>query len=338
MENIITVKDLHKVFKVHKREKEGLFDAFKSLFDRKYDLVNAVDGIDFEVKRGTIHALIGVNGSGKSTTIKMLSGVLHPTSGEAKVLGFVPWKDRVEYVKSIGVLFGQKGQLSWDLPAIDTYELYRKIYNVPKQQFKEMLEDMVDTFGIKHLIKKPVRNLSLGERMKCELVCVLIHQPKLVFLDEPTIGLDLLSKDSLRKFVKRMNKDKGITFILTSHDMSDIENLCESATIIHEGKIVYNGSVAQLRVNFSDKKIINIKLKQSISKEQMNGFPLVFSDPLNAKIIVEKDTSTLPEEILKLMRELPVLDIEIQNPSMDAIIKSIYVEKMELSRQRVMSN
>lgn len=329
MEYIIQAKGLVKTYKIFKSGKTGLATSLRSLFHRDYNYVNAVDGIDLQIKKGAIHALIGVNGSGKSTIVKMLSGVLYPTAGDATVMGYTPWNDRVTYVRHIGVLFGQKTQLTWDLPAIDTFLMLQKVYDVPPVQFQKRLNDMVETFKIGEIIRKPVRNLSLGERMKCELVCALIHQPKLVFLDEPTIGLDLLSKASLIKFITKMNREEGITFILTSHDMSDIESLCESVTIIHQGKIIYNGDITRLKAKFSGKKIIKVKFKESVSREMVNGYPFIFSDPLNAMMeVTMADMAGIQNEFFKLMEQLPVLDIEIQTPDMESVVRTIFESKM----------
>lgn len=327
METIIEVKNLFKTYKVQRREKEGLKAALASLFHRKYQLISAVDGISIKVKAGTIHALIGVNGSGKSTVIKILSGILHPTAGSVNVMGYCPWKERASYVRKIGVLFGQKTQLGWELPAIDTYLLQKTIYNIPEEVFRNRLDEMVTTFGLEDIIQKPVRNLSLGERMKCELLCILLHEPPLVFLDEPTIGLDLLSKNSVRKFIKKINEEKGTTFILTSHDMSDVENLCTSASIIHKGKMVYDGPLTDLKSKFDNKKVIKIKFTESVLPKDINGFPLQFADPLNARMEIEMTNSAIRNDLFKLIEKLPVLDVEIVTPDMETIVRTFFEEK-----------
>lgn len=234
-ENIITVKDLQKTFKVHQRDKSGLLSSFMSLFAPHTIYIDAVKDINLTVKRGEIRGLIGPNGAGKSTTIKILSGILYPTSGMVDVLGYTPWTQREELVKRIGVVLGQKSQLWWDLPPIDAFALNKKMYEIPDQLYKENLEYFTKVLRVEEVIKKPVRQLSLGERMKCEFVAAMLHHPPLVFLDEPTIGLDMISKEAIRTFIKEVNKTKGVTFIVTTHDMGDIEDLCQNVSIINKG-------------------------------------------------------------------------------------------------------
>jgi ABC-2 type transport system ATP-binding protein len=219
-----------------------------------------------------IRGLIGPNGAGKSTTIKMLSGILYPTHGEIKVLGYTPWLERETYVKNIGAVFGQKSQLIWELPAIDTFSLNKEIYHIPAKKFTENVEYFKELLNIAKVVKKPVRQLSLGERMKCELVCAMLHEPLLIYLDEPTIGLDIISKDTIRSFIKKANKDKNITFIVTTHDLDDIENLCEEVTIINKGRVVFNDSIDKLKAYFSDKKLIELKLREEVGREKFNNF------------------------------------------------------------------
>ncbi|MGE5607184.1 MAG: ABC transporter ATP-binding protein [Bacteroidota bacterium] len=323
-ENIINVTGLKKVYQVHRRNKEGFLPALKSLVKREYQQVNAVDGIDFQVEAGEIRGLIGPNGAGKSTTIKILCGILHPTEGEVRVMGYTPWSEREEYVRNIGAVFGQKSQLIWELPAIDTFSLSKEMYRIPELKFRENLEYFNELLQIGEVIKKPVRQLSLGERMKCELVCALLHEPRLVYLDEPTIGLDIISKDSIRKFIKEANRDKQITFIVTTHDLDDIENLCERITIINYGKIVFNDSLAKLTTFFSNKKLIEVKFKEQVSQEKLIGFQVVTSDSFSANIEVELDGKDLQSEVSKIFGALPVHDINISNIAIEDVIKQIY--------------
>jgi ABC-2 type transport system ATP-binding protein len=251
---IIRVSGLKKVFKVNQREKAGLLASLSTIFKREYKYVHAVDGIDFQVNQGEIRGLIGPNGAGKSTTIKMLCGILFPSEGEVQVMGYTPWLERAEYVRHIGAVFGQKSQLIWELPAIDTFSFNKEMYHIPEKKFRENVEYFKALLNIGDVIKKPVRQLSLGERMKCELVCAMLHEPQLVYLDEPTIGLDIISKEIIRNFIKKANQDKKVTFIITTHDLDDIANLCESITIINYGKIVFNDSLEKLSTFFSNKK------------------------------------------------------------------------------------
>jgi ABC-2 type transport system ATP-binding protein len=328
METIVSVKNLRKTFKVNSRDSDTLMASFKSLFNRKFKIIKAVDGIDFEIKKGEIRGLIGPNGAGKSTTLKILCGILYPSSGDVNVMGFIPWKEREKYVKNIGVVFGQKGQLAWELPAIDTYALHKQIYKIPSDRYRLNLEFFIDTFNISDIVNKPVRNLSLGERMKCEIICSLIHSPELVFLDEPTIGLDVVSKDIVRKFIKKINKEKDISFILTTHDLSEVESLCEQVTIINHGKIVYDDKTEQLKSQYSNIKIVEIKLQEPINTNQLNGWQMEHIDPLTVRMIIDMDKTNFKAEISSIMNLLPVKDLNFQSVDIETMIKNIYQQNL----------
>ena len=327
MDDIVTVKNLRKVFKVNYKEKEGLRQSLKSLYKRNIKTVVAIDNISFSIKKGEIHGLIGPNGAGKSTTIKILAGILHPTEGEVNVMGFVPWKDRLQYVKNIGVIFGQKGQLTWELPAIDTFYLYKEIFKIPAKRFSDNVNFFIETFNIQEIVKKPVRNLSLGERMKCEIICALLHEPQLVFLDEPTIGLDIISKDIVRTFIKKINKELGITFILTTHDLNEIENLCNLITIINHGNIVYNDSLSKLRTQYSNKKIVEVTFSEQINQDRMNGFDFELTGPNSGKILLDMDKCDFHTELSHILKVLPIKDMDINSVDIETVIKNIYQQK-----------
>ncbi|RED63166.1 ABC transporter ATP-binding protein [Cohnella lupini] len=322
-EYIIDVAGLKKAFKVSKRD-EGFGAAVKSLWNRKYEMVYGVDGIDLQVRKGEIRGLIGPNGAGKSTTIKILSGILHPEEGRVNVMGFVPWLERQKYVKHLGVVFGQKSQLWWDLPPIDTYSLNREMYKVPTKRYKELVDYFKELLQIEDVVYKPVRQLSLGERMKCEFVCAMLHEPSLVFLDEPTIGLDIISKESIRKFIKQVNRDLRTTFILTTHDLSDLENLCENVTIINKGRVVYNDAMSQLNKYFSQKKLIDIQFHEPMGKHLLKEYTLLHSDELTATIELDLTEQDLRQFVYDLLGRLPVQDINIRNIPIEDVIKSIY--------------
>ncbi|HEX3047403.1 MAG TPA: ATP-binding cassette domain-containing protein [Bacillota bacterium] len=323
-EYIIEVSGLKKVFKVNQRGKAGMLAAVKNLFHRSYQEVTAVDGIDLAIEKGEIRGLIGPNGAGKSTTIKILSGILYPSAGTVNVAGYVPWLERVEYVKKIGVVFGQKSQLWWDLPPIDSFTFNQEMYRIPRLKFQENLNYFINLFNIEDVIKKPVRQLSLGERMKCELVCALLHEPPLVYLDEPTIGLDLLSKEAIRSFIKQTNKDKGTTFIVTTHDLADIENLCDNVTIINKGTIVYNDSLNSLRTYFSDRKVIELKFSSAVSEEELRDFRVIEYTPRSAKVEINLKTNELKSEVYQIFSNFPVQDMNINNIEIEEVIKYIY--------------
>lgn len=334
MEKIIIAEGLSKTFKVHHRESDSLKSSIKSLFKRKTKLVTAVNKIDLTVNRGDIHALIGPNGAGKSTTIKMLSGILHPTSGNITSMGYCPWSNRKKYVKDIGVVFGQKGQLTWELPAIDTYALHKNLYSIPKQKYDENIDYFINTFGIQDIVTKPVRNLSLGERMKCEIVCALLHEPRLVFLDEPTIGLDLISKDIVRSFIRKVNDERGITFILTTHDLAEVESLCNKVTIINHGDIVFNDSIGALKASFSHRKTIEIKLEREIAATNINGFEYKRLSPLSGIIELDAEAKPISSVISELFELLPIKDIDIKSADIETVIKDIY----QLGKDATLSN
>ena len=269
MEDIIIVKDVWREFKTSKRE-AGLKAAIKNLFSRKYEKKKALKGVSLNVQKGEIIGLIGPNGAGKSTLIKILTGVMYPSSGYTRVLKYNPWKDRVKYVKDIGVIFGQKGQLWWDIPALDTYELHRELYDIPKKEFDKRLKRMIEELDVEDVVKKPVRQLSLGERMRCELILTLLHNPKIAFLDEPTIGLDVIAKDKIRDFIKEFNQENGTTFVITTHDMSDIEKLCKRVVIINYGLIIYDGLLSEICKRFSNKKVVDCKFSEPILARDFN--------------------------------------------------------------------
>jgi ABC-2 type transport system ATP-binding protein len=323
-ELIIDARGVRQVFKVSKREKTGLFSSLKSLFAPEFIHVEALTGIDFPVAKGEIRGLIGPNGAGKSTMIKILSGVLYPTAGEVRVMGYTPWLEREDYLRNIGVVFGQKTQLWWDLPPIDTFSLNQKMYRIPKTLFRENLEYFKDLLNISEVITRPTRQLSLGERMKCDLVCAMLHEPKVVFLDEPTIGLDLLSKETIREFIKQTNRQKQICFILTTHDMADIEDLCEKITVINKGAIVYNGMLQDMKTIISGKKIVEIKFSKPVSKAMLSGFQVADFNPMSVVIEILPEQTAIQTELAKIMASLPVQDININDIGIEEVIKQLY--------------
>ncbi|HEX2954066.1 MAG TPA: ATP-binding cassette domain-containing protein, partial [Bacillota bacterium] len=269
-------------------------------------------------------ALIGPNGAGKSTTIKMISGILYPSEGTIDVMGYIPWLQRKEYVKHIGVVFGQKSQLYWDLPAIDTFALNKEMYKIPTNQYKRNLDYFRDLLELDDIIIKPVRNLSLGERMKCELVCSMLHGPELIYLDEPTIGLDLFAKESVRKFIKQINNDQGVTFILTTHDLNEIENLCHHITVINKGTIVYNNSIDGLQLFSPNKKTIKVKFSSPVEEKALSSFNVLCSTPFSAAIEIDLARHNLQDEVNVIFGNLPVQDINIESISIEEVIKEIY--------------
>lgn len=250
-DRIIHVENISKQFKIAKRE-AGTKNAIKSFFKKHYQTVNALEKINFDIKKGEIVGYIGPNGAGKSTTIKIMCGILVPTSGECVINGYIPWKDRRKYVKNIGVVFGQRSQLWWDVPPIDSFELLKDIYNIPQKQYEEKLKELIESLDLEEIKNIPTRQLSLGQRMRCEIAAALLHDPEILFLDEPTIGLDAVAKLSLRKCIKEINKKTNITIILTTHDMQDIEALTNRIILIGKGKILYDGSLTKIKKKYPD--------------------------------------------------------------------------------------
>ncbi|WEK54429.1 MAG: ATP-binding cassette domain-containing protein [Candidatus Cohnella colombiensis] len=322
-ELVINVKGLRKTFKKIKKL-EGFLSSVRSLWNREVELIDGINGIDLQVKKGEIRGLIGPNGAGKSTTIKIMSGILHPSEGTVNVLGFTPWKDRERFVRNLGVLFGQKSQLWWDLPPIDTFSLNKEMYKIPDDEYKRRLDSFLDMLQIRDVIHQPVRTLSLGERMKCELVCALLHHPPLIFLDEPTIGLDIVSKETVRQFIKQMNRELGTTFIITTHDLADLENLCDQVTIINKGTIVFDESMDKLSTFFSNSKIIDVKFAQPIDPSLFSAYTVVSSAPLSVQIEVDLTAKDIKVWIYEILEQFPVVDINITNIPIEDVIRHIY--------------
>lgn len=327
-DSIIEVSGLSKMFKVPQKEKEGLISSVKSLFDRKYKHVQAIKGINLHVKKGEIRGLIGPNGAGKSTTIKVLTGILHPTEGSVNVMGYVPWLEREIYVKKIGALFGQKTQLWWDVPAFDTFALHKVMYKIDDSAYRKTIDEFKEILGMDDIINRPVRQLSLGERMKCELVCAMLHEPELIFLDEPTIGLDILAKEAIRTFIKKINKEKGTTFIVTTHDMSDIEDLCNRVTVVNHGTVVFDDAIEQMKSFFSERKIIDIRLSRPIEERAMAQYQVNSFNGITASLELDLTKSDLQSEIAEIFRLFPVHDINVNNIPIEQVIKEIYGRKI----------
>jgi ABC-2 type transport system ATP-binding protein len=326
MQPIIQVKNLEKEYKTHVRG-QGLINAFRSLIRRKSQIKKALKGITFDIQKGEIVGFIGPNGAGKSTTIKTLAGVLYPSSGFVRVLGYIPWKDRVKYVKNIGVVFGQKTQLWWDIPAIDTFYLHKDIYDIPEKQFKRRLKDMIKIMDVEEVVKTPVRDLSLGERMKCQIIAALLHNPKLVFLDEPSIGLDVIAKDRLREFIKKVNRRYRTTFLVTTHDMQDIEKLCKRIIIINFGEIIYDGPLDKIKKKFISTKVINAKYISPFKRFKLKGCKVLYKKKYELKIQVSTEKIKVKEVINYLLSNYDIADIIIEDPPIEQIIQKIYRDK-----------
>ena len=326
MNKIVEVKNISKQFKVTKRENGNILNALKSMYSKEYDIIDAVKNVDFAIEQGEIRGLIGPNGAGKSTTIKMMCGILYPTEGEVIALGYNTWKSRKEFVKNIGAVFGQKTQLWWDLPAIDTFCLNKNMYDISSKKFNDNLSYYVDLFKAESIISHPVRQLSLGERMKCELINSLIHNPQIVFLDEPTIGLDIVSKEIIKETIKRVNTEKNTTFILTTHDLLDVEDLCENVTIINNGQKVYDDKVASLRNYYCMQKNIEVCIRKKEDINYLKDFNIIKKEECLISILIQSDEEL--KKFLNLTSTVNIFsDINIKNIGIDEIIKEIYLKK-----------
>ncbi len=326
MKPIIQIKNLSKHFKVYKK-KPGLWGSIQSLWHREYETVKAVNDISFDIYPGEVVGFIGQNGAGKTTTLKMLSGLLYPTSGEVEVLGFNPWDRKPEFQKQFALVMGQKNQLWWDLPAMETFLLNKAIYEIPDDQFEKTLNKLVDLLDVKDILNVQVRKLSLGQRMKCELIAALLHNPKVLFLDEPTIGLDVVMQKILRDFIKDYNQEFGATIILTSHYMGDVKELCERAIIIDHGQKVFDGKLQDIINKYARNKTLSLTFSKAVKSKDLEKYGQVKElgqdgTLQTATISVERKKAT--QVAAKLLQNLPVQDLNIEEPPIEAIIREVF--------------
>ena len=319
---VIKIKNISKNFKVKVKEK-GLKGSIKSIFKPKYNIIKAVKNISFSIEKGEMVAFIGPNGAGKSTTIKMMTGILFPDKGEIDVLGLNPEKDRKKLAYSIGCVFGQKEQLWTHLTPYDNFKFFGAIYDIPSSRVEKKIDEFRELFELDEFINTPVRNLSLGQRIRCEIVASLIHEPKVLFLDEPTIGLDPVVKEKIRTLIKRMNKEYKTTVILTSHDVSDIEKLCKRVIIVNKGQIVLDDTMENLKYHYLNKKIIDAKMKEKVNLEDQNGITILKDKDYNLKLEVDLKKTSISEAI-NLLNTDNIIDINISNVPLEQIISSIY--------------
>ncbi len=316
----IHVKDLRKSFFVAERE-SGVGAALKSLVRRRKKEVSAVGGISFSLSPGEMVGFLGPNGAGKTTTLKMLSGLLHPTGGEISVLGHVPWKREKEFLRQITLVMGQRSQLVWDIPAADSFELNRAIYRIPSSDYRSTVEELTELLELGPLLRKPVRNLSLGERMKCELAAALLHRPRVVFLDEPTIGLDVTMQRRIRAFITRYNERFGATVLLTSHYMADVEALCRRVIVIHHGKLLFDGELAALVGKFTAHKTIVVKLEDGDAN--LDGYGEVISRE-EGVVTLRVPREETPRVTGRILADLPVMDLTVEDPPIEEVIERVF--------------
>lgn len=321
----IEVKNLVKKYKIIEKE-EGLVGYFKNLLKPKYRELTAVSNINFNIEKGELVGYIGENGAGKSTTIKMLTGLLTPTSGAVRVNNLIPYKNRIENNKNIGAVFGQKTQLWWDLPVIESFRLIKKMYKIPEGEYRENLKKFTDILNLKDLLEKQVKNLSLGQKMRCEIAATFLHDPQIVYLDEPTIGLDVLVKENIRKFIKDINREKNTTVILTTHDLKDIEDVCDRIILLDKGKIIYDGEKQKFKDRYGKYVIVEFIIKNKIESiiEKLKDVEILEENENKIKLKFSHDKTN----IMKIMNELSnyctIEDIHMKEAELEDILKEIY--------------
>ncbi|MTI96110.1 MAG: ABC transporter ATP-binding protein [Firmicutes bacterium] len=323
--DIVTVENLRKDFRV-KLKDPGLGGSLRALVKANYRDVPAVKGISFAVAEGQPLAFIGPNGAGKSTTIKMLTGILHPSGGEARVLGLTPWQQRQQLAKHIGAVFGQKSQLWFHLPPRDSFDLLAKIYEVPYRTYTDRLAELIDLFELTELLNTPVRKLSLGQRMRCEIAACLLHGPKILLLDEPTIGLDVVARGRIRALISRLNSLAGTSVFLTSHDAGDIEKICKRVLVINHGQIILDTSVTELKRRYLRTKIVSARLATPVPEFQMNGVEVLKNREHGIKLQVDTSCTAVETVISQLMQRASLPDINITDPPLEEVIERIYQE------------
>ena len=321
---MIELKNISKTFKVAKRN-AGFSEAVKALFKKDYTYIKALQDISFTIGDGEMVGYIGPNGAGKSSTIKIMSGILTPDIGECVINGRIPWKDRIRHVKEIGVVFGQRSQLWWDVPVIDSFELIRDIYNVAESDYKKTLEQLIELLNISEIVKTPARQLSLGQRMRCEIAASLLHSPKILFLDEPTIGLDAVSKIAVRDFIKTINRENKTTVILTTHDMQDIEALTERILLIGKGRILLDGSLSELKMRNSSHKTLTVDYTGEKLPEYEN-MSVIKDLNGHAEIIIDTNLMTVSQAISDISANVEIKDISVAGETIDKTVVSLYKE------------
>jgi ABC-2 type transport system ATP-binding protein len=329
MPPIIEVQDLTKEFRTFRR-REGVLGALQNLVTREYTTVHAVDHVSFSIERGEMVGYIGANGAGKSTTIKILTGILSPSSGRVVSHGFVPYRERRHYTKHIGVVFGQRTQLWWDIAVVESFKLLKEIYEIPEQDYRRRLDVFSEMLNLKEYLHTPVRKLSLGERMRCDLAASLLHNPPVLFLDEPTIGLDVVAKERIREFLKEVNRTESTTVLLTTHDLSDIEELSQRIIIIDKGRILFDGDLEQMKARLAQYNQVKFSLKDRsqvarLAQIQTNGIVCQPVDPLTYVIRFDREHHSTADVIREIVNNLQVSDVLVEEEPIEEIVKRIYL-------------
>jgi ABC-2 type transport system ATP-binding protein len=321
--SLIEVENLNKTFKIATR-RVGRFGALKTLLAREYRDVRAVDGVSFRLEAGEMVGYIGPNGAGKSTTIKMLTGILVPSGGHIVVDGRVPHEQRVAHVRRIGVVFGQRSQLWWDLPTIESFELLRYIYRIPEQRWRKNLDTFTELLDLGPFLETPVRQLSLGQRMRADLVAALLHEPAIVFLDEPTIGLDIVAKERIRQFLAHINRERGVTVILTTHDLGDIERLCSRVVLIDHGHVIYDGLLEALRQRFGQQRTLVVDFDQEVNDIQIENAAVVRREGPRIWLRFDRTVTTAAALIAQVAAHYRIRDLTVEEPEIEGVVREIY--------------
>jgi len=331
---LIEAHDLVKVFE-RTRRAEGRFAAFRTLFTHQKDRTIAVDGVSLTIDEGEVVGYLGPNGAGKSTTIKMLTGILVPTSGTAAVAGITPWQDREANAMNIGVVFGQRSQLWWDLPLDESLRLIGKMYRVPDKQFRRNRDMLIELLAMQPFLATPVRQLSLGQRMRGDIAAAVLYEPPVLFLDEPTVGLDVVAKERIREFIEEINRERRTTVLLTTHDLDDVERLCKRILIIDQGKVLFDGAAADLKRRYAPNRLLDITVSgdgadalRDVVVRPPRGVTVVKGEELTASFSIDPATIAVAAVIADLSARLPVIDITVREPEMDGIIREIYEAKV----------
>jgi len=322
---IIETRDLRKVFRTIKRS-PGALGALRTLFTRQYVERAAVEGVTMSLESGELVGYIGPNGAGKSTTIKMLTGILVPTSGQVVVAGIVPYLERKRNARNIGVVFGQRSQLYWDLPLIDSFELLRAIYSIPQDRYQKNLADFTELLEMGDFMRTPVRQLSLGQRMRGDFAAAMLHDPRIVYLDEPTIGLDVVAKEAIRTFIARVNAERGTTIILTTHDLADVERLCRRIVLIDKGRLIYDGEIERIKDQYGTHRTLVVQLCEAYPGFAVAGAELESRTGDVARLRFDRRTISADQLIRRVTEDYCVSDVSIEEPELESIIRRIYVE------------
>ncbi len=329
MEPQIHIDNLRKVYRVHERE-SGAKASIVSLFRRKYREVQAVESVSFNIEAGEVVGFLGPNGAGKTTTLKMLAGLLHPTSGTTRVMGHTPSKRDPAFLRNISLVMGNRNQLMWDIPAMDSFLVNRAIYDIPEAQFRNTLDELTSLLELEPLLKKPVRGLSLGERMKCELAAALLHRPKVLFLDEPTLGVDVTMQGRIRQFVAEQNRRHGSTVLLTSHYMADVTALCKRIIVIHHGKILYDGQLSALSDRMAPYKRVMLDMENVEAAIAAESYGEVI-ERNDAKVTLRIKREQTSEVVARLLSDLPVRDMTVEDPPIEDVIEQVFQQAKEAS-------